>query len=56
MTGPFMKGEQGQIILDINSNNQPAKLVISTELVKKIEYENKSTAIILQTKGLDVIV
>lgn len=55
MTGPFMKGEQGQIVLDINANNQPAKLVISTELVKKIEYENKSSAIILQTKGFDIV-
>jgi hypothetical protein len=55
MTGSFMKGEQGQIILDIDANNQPAKLVISTELIKKIEYENKSIAIILQTTGFNIV-
>ena len=58
MTGPFLKGENGMIVIETKVPNGPVMVKINinigTELVKKIDYQNKSTAMILLAKNLTV--
>ena len=51
MTAPFLEGENGSVIL----KNNMATLEIKTNLIKKVNYENKSTTIILQPINFSII-
>jgi hypothetical protein len=55
MTGPFLKGEEGQIILQSkDSLGFVVNIILKTELVKKDVYENKSTAMVMELRGVNV--
>ncbi|MFW5846817.1 MAG: ArnT family glycosyltransferase [Nanoarchaeota archaeon] len=52
-TGPFLKGETGEIVLPIDTDSGKASLIIETELVKKINYKD-NYAIIMKIVSLDL--